>query len=659
MSMIDALTPAQRKVLDAVSGGNAYPEATKPTIKVLFDGGLVDAAVAPFTLTATAKTLYEESDVMRHNKTADFVTGQAVQYLKWGGLLNRFAYDWVDAEVVGAGATMLTLKYAENGLTGHRRAISVRSKPALPLIALMTELATTPMVNPVEPDLPAYAPRVWATPERRAEVSALLDSKKVYPQTLEPANEQGVWLIEDEWTVKTMQRTLNQLGVIIVGKLSQDWLGDVPYTTALFKLPAPDTKPYPSERQTKPLLDTDVSSIQHQYEEAGGTLPITPQFLIQRNGEEWDAYGIDAVLFRRFAPTCTFDSVVINNKGEQWDRLIVPASLLEEAIQNANTEGGVTVALVGIVGDEPMKLPERAVIEIHAPGMPVQYVGTEAAPEAPVVISPETLAAYPAITDKSPVLVVTPVPPPVPTLPAVPAPVANNAGAISPLGRGAKLMTYIEEPEVRVELAEVVTNLMARLEEIAVEMLGEWVAVDEVSTPTHLVDWHEVRETAHKTLEEIRTVQSGKVPTVLAPVANSAGAIRLHLGGVLRVGTVYAIANAADGYFEVLFLNPVPKSCIETMEQHYDIQQTPNKSFLRVRPKGIGADVFAQTEAVLAAEIEPTADLLDEAAERKLIESLMVAYPDLSDACFGVTQFLANVIARLQREAAGVLVQPY
>ena len=576
MSMIDALTPAQRKVLDAVSGGNAYPEATKPTIKILFDGGLVDAAVAPFTLTATAKTLYEESDAMRHNKTADFVTGQAVQYLKWGNAYPiRFAYEWVDAAVVGVGETMLTLKYAENGLTGQRRAISVRSKPALPLIALMTELATTPMetldepcgdvgtfvdpepannlpdvqrasaftprsknsplreqylalkanyrnfvmffrlgdfyelfdedaeiaareldlvltnrpvnanervpmcgvpyhavesyiekltakgydvavveqvseptgkglverevkrvilaptVNPVEPELPAYAPRVWATPERRAEVSALLDSKKVYPQTLEPANEQGVWLIEDEWTVKTMQRTLNQLGVIIVGKLSQDWLGDVPYTTALFKL------------------------------------------------------------------------------------------------------------------------PERAVIEIHVPGEPVQPVSTEVAPEvkpeSPVVISPETLAAYPAITDKSP-----------------------------------------------------------------------------------------------------------------APVANSAGAIRLHLGGVLRVGTVYAITDAAvDGYFGVSFLNPVPKPCVEMIERHYDIQQTPNKSFLRVRPKGIGADVFAQTEAVLAAEIEPTADLLDEAAERTLIESLMVAYPDLSDACFGVTQFLANVIARLQREAAGVLVQPY
>jgi len=394
-----------------------------------------------------------------------------------------------------------------------------------------------------------------------------------------------------------------------------------------------------------------------------------------------------------------------------------------------NYNGGLTdVALVALAQADI----ERVVIEIHVPDEPVQPVSTEAAPEAPVVISPETLAAYPAI-----------------------ALFLEGESAVGMLWEHATRALAIygdltREPEQEGEIAAsilyeafcsetlvladlcghghgqvdalsislpvkheatmrrwcadlanislsdlemyaqdqarnfavLVAPMKAKItpKEYRNERYGERVragvcmvtingqAVDRITHDPINGKWVII----FKDLDQpvftddlpvlVVTPAPLPVPTlpaVPAPVANSAGAIRLHLGGVLRVGTVYAIANAADGYFEVLFLNPVPKPCIEMIERHYDIQQTPNKSFLRVRPKGIGADVFAQTEAVLAAEIEPTADLLDEAAERKLIESFMVTYPDLNNACFGVTQFLANVIARLQREAAGVLVQSY
>jgi hypothetical protein len=223
-------------------------------------------------------------------------------------------------------------------------------------------------------------PYAWATPAKRDALNALLDRKHVYPQIIEPSTTEDVWRMEDEWKVKTMQRTLDKIGGELVGTLKQDWNGDEPYCVALFRLEVddrPDCTPYPSKRQTKPAADPN--SIHAQYDALHDSLPVATQLLIQANGDEWLAFQMDAMLLRRYAPLCRFSPQTVNQAGEQWDKLSIPAGLLDETVTNAN-EGGLTVALASIVRDEPGKLPVREVDEIHAPGEPVQYVGKEEPP---------------------------------------------------------------------------------------------------------------------------------------------------------------------------------------------------------------------------------------------------------------------------------------
>lgn len=212
-----------------------------------------------------------------------------------------------------------------------------------------------------EPEQPAD-PHAWATPEIRAEVNALLEKHKVYPMILEPSSHEGTWLIEDEWTVKTMRRTLDKLGVEIIGELAQDWNGDEPYCVARFRLPNPTYQPYPSKRQTKPT--PDYPSIFAQYDEL--RTAVTTRVLIQVNGDEWAAYHMTATLTKQYLPGAKLERQTVNQKGEQWDKLTVPADQLNALIKLANADG-VTVALASIVKDEAGKLPERAVTEVHYP----------------------------------------------------------------------------------------------------------------------------------------------------------------------------------------------------------------------------------------------------------------------------------------------------
>jgi len=224
-------------------------------------------------------------------------------------------------------------------------------------------------------------PYAWATPAKRGALEALLARKHVYPQICEPSTTPDVWRMEDAWKVKTMQRTLDKIGGELVGRLEQDWNGDEPYCVALFKLEVninPDYEPYPSKRQTKPAADPN--SIHAQYDALHATLPGATFLLIQVNGDEWHAYMMDANLLRRYAPLCRFSPQTVNNAGEQWDKLSIPAGVLDELLTNATTEGGLTVALASIVRDEPGVLPVRDVTEIHRPDEPVQYIGKEAPP---------------------------------------------------------------------------------------------------------------------------------------------------------------------------------------------------------------------------------------------------------------------------------------
>lgn len=256
-------------------------------------------------------------------------------------------------------------------------------------------------------------PYAWATPAKRGALEALLARKHVYPQICEPSTTPDVWRMEDAWKVKTMQRTLDKIGGELVGRLEQDWNGDEPYCVALFKLEVninPDYEPYPSKRQTKPAADPN--SIHAQYDALHATLPGATFLLIQVNGDEWHAYMMDANLLRRYAPLCRFSPQTVNNAGEQWDKLTVPAGVLDELVTLA-TEGGLTLALASIVRDEPGALPLRDVTEIHRPGEPVQYVGKEAPPteweteaddEPPPEPAPKAEPAAPSKLDMTPEL---------------------------------------------------------------------------------------------------------------------------------------------------------------------------------------------------------------------------------------------------------------
>ena len=252
-----------------------------------------------------------------------------------------------------------------------------------------------------EPMQPAD-PTAWATDAKRAEVSAFLEAKNFYPAELKPTSVPGVWLVEDYRRAEKFKARLEKLGVEIVGKVISDWMGDEPYAVAEIRLPegalesvSEDYRPFPSGRRTKPA--PAPNSLYAQYDALHESLPAAALLLIQANAENWNAYTIDAALLRRYAPLCRFAAQVVNERGEKWDGLTVPAGVVDELLDLAN-EGGLTVALAPIVRDEPSALPAREVTEIRAPGEPVQYVGQEEAPEADEdEITNKTLADYPTL----------------------------------------------------------------------------------------------------------------------------------------------------------------------------------------------------------------------------------------------------------------------
>ena len=258
-----------------------------------------------------------------------------------------------------------------------------------------------PDVQQPEPEQPAD-PTAWATDAKRAEVSAFLEAKNFYPAELKPTSVPGVWLVEDYRRAEKFKARLEKLGVEIVGKVISDWMGDEPYAVAEIRLPegalesvSEDYRPFPSGRRTKPA--PAPNSLYAQYDALHESLPAAALLLIQANAENWNAYTIDAALLRRYAPLCRFAAQVVNERGEKWDGLTVPAGVVDELLDLAN-EGGLTVALAPIVRDEPSALPAREVTEIRAPGEPVQYVGQEEAPEADEdEITNKTLADYPTL----------------------------------------------------------------------------------------------------------------------------------------------------------------------------------------------------------------------------------------------------------------------
>lgn len=532
-------------------------------------------------------------------------------------------------------------------------------------------------------------PRAWATPERRAEVNALLEKHKVYPLELHPSSDEGVWLMEDEWTVKTMRRTLDKLGVEIIGELAQDWNGDEPYCVARFRLPNPTYQPYPSKRQTKPM--PDAPSIFAQYDEL--RTAVTTRLLIQVNGDEWAAYHTTATITKQYLPGAKLERQTVNQKGEQWDKLTVPADQLNALIKLANADG-VTVALASIVKDEPGKLPERAVTEIfYADGSAerIDITDDETTPDepeaAPVSASVEEYIyislTRPAWRGET-----------VPELGFIRAYRADH-----PVWAAAECVVYdhkLGRAEMeRYELRPYSDNAY----EFTVGQRVTWLYNDDEYVITGREDgrYHLLHECgdAPPFVKEIELTtafvyDSHPVAVLIvdgiepegesAPVNEPAPVepdhialqIKNRIVGGMRLGLATVKPHSETGWFAVTFVHVCTGYTITALKTVYEVKPLEGLSqpkTLLVRPKSASVmpDVQAQADAVIAALPEPTTpepeapavELLSEDEEQTLIAALRVVYPDLDAACFGVTHFLANVIARMQTAAVAVVGNPY
>lgn len=468
-------------------------------------------------------------------------------------------------------------------------------------------------------------PYAWATAAKRDALNALLDRKHVYPQIIEPSTTEDVWRMEDEWKVKTMQRTLDKIGGALVGTLEQDWNGDEPYCVALFRLEVddrPDYTPFPSKRQTKPAADPN--SIHAQYDALHSTLPAATQLLIQANGDEWLAFQMDAMLLRRYAPLCRFSPQTVNQAGEQWDKLSIPAGMLDETVTNAN-EGGLTVALASIVRDEPGKLPVREVTEIHSPNEPVQYVGKE---EPPTEWETESDAEDAAPQSWTPDI-----------LKRVRIKSGLHAGIISQ-----------------------VTDIGANARGTTYKVFSEWYNASD--------------------LEDPNTPMVSQSPSKIEMTpALMAAKIRLHIHGALRLGLIESVTPMPhDGWFAVTFVHGLTEAftvpALKTVYEVGDVWRSKRTVYVREQsttPHGtaieqaaavlenlssigeVFADAKARMEAFTAPDPDPTTVLLDHDAGADLIATLRTEHADLSEASLGITEFLLNVIARMRTvEAARV-----
>lgn len=509
-------------------------------------------------------------------------------------------------------------------------------------------------------------PYAWATPAKRGALEALLARKHVYPQICEPSTTPDVWRMEDAWKVKTMQRTLDKIGGELVGRLEQDWNGDEPYCIALFKLEVdtrPDYEPYPSKRQTKPAADPN--SIHAQYDALHAALPAATFLLIQLNGDEWRAYQMDAMLLRRYAPLCRFSPQTVNNAGEQWDKLEIPAGLIDETLTNATIEGGLTVALASVVRDEPGTLPVRDVTEIHRPGEPVQYIGKEAPPT-----EWDTKADAESVEPKSPM--------------------ARVRSMIEPKYGQVKTVA-VDVDGYSVEFADAVDSLTV-------------AAIDE-DTPLEFVRWTGNIVTFSMTAKAAAMIDQPQPEPALsvAPAAPSklemtpelqAAKIRLNIVGGLRLGLVESVTPMPyDGWFAVTFVHGATQEftvpALRTVYEVGDVWRTKRTVYVRmpqVEPHGSAveqaeavlstlpdltapfaaiAQTFAEAKAKADAfmrateQVEPESavELLSEADEAALIETLRLEHTDIAAESMGVTQFLLNVIARMRTTAT--VAAPY
>ncbi len=603
MPMYLSLSDAQQAAIRDIAGGDVYTDWRQGTLKALVTDGWISGTqeggriLPPFALTPAGETMLFEYDVMRLHKPATFKTGQAVQYLKWGGNGQTHTFEWVDATVTSIGKEMLTLEYAD-GTSGTRRATSLRPTPApildpvAPIPANELENADEPcgdvgtLIDPEPannlPDVQPADPYAWATAELRAALKPI--SEKLMPMELRPTKTEGVWLIEDAVTEKTMRRNLNRFGVTILG-VEEDEMDKEPYTIARFTLnEAVLHTPYPSKRQTKPAADPN--SIHAQYDVLHAALPGATFLLVQVNGDEWHAYQMDALLLRRYAPLCRFSPQTINQAGEQWDKLSIPAGVLDELLTNATTEGGLTVALASIVRDKPGVLPVRDVTEIHRPDEPVQYIGKEAPPT-------EWETEADAESEPQP----------------EPAPKAEPA-APSKLDMTPDRMCQYIRLKLHGELR------VGRIEDVRYDGQDEFDG-----------DWW----------------------TVWFAHAASAQNSDIHK----RIAEHFEIRYYDIGLQNKYTLTVRPKSTAphgSAIEQATAVLNAlPDLTAPFAAITDAFADAKARVEAFDAAagQIEPTT-LLSETDEAALIEALRTEHADIAAESLGVTQFLLNVISRMR-----------
>lgn len=439
-------------------------------------------------------------------------------------------------------------------------------------------------------------PYAWATPERRAEVAPIIE--KLMPIDLYPSKTEGVWQIEDAVTERTMRRGLSKFNVVNLS-VEEDEMDGEPYTIARFSIGKALDAPYPSKRPSKPAAD--APSIHAQYDALHDTLPAATQLLIQLNGDEWLAFQMDAMLLRRYAPLCRFTAQTINQAGEQWDKLVIPAGVLDELVTLAN-EGGLTVALASIVRDEPNTLPVREVTEIHRPNEPVQYLGkeeppteweTEADEEAKreLHLTPGTGVLHPMMAEAAPN--------------AEPKKLRVEAPklAMTPELNAAKIRLHIHGT-LRLGRLGIVRQLDRH------ELPGQWFDVFFVHpVKPYIVEALEADYDIEQTSGHIVTLR----PKTAAPL-----------------GDVQAQADAV--------VNALP-------------DLTPAIDAVNTLAAALSDAQARVDEFVAAKQAVDGPALLDETDERDLIAALKLEHADIDAATFGITHFLLNVIARMRTTA--------
>lgn len=134
MSMIDSLTPPQRRALQLVKDEqpSVYRVPTNTRVALITRGYIrkTDGVGARLELTESGQTLFVE-DAMRAHKSSDFAIEDKVEFLDWRLDGDRWCFEWHPAIVIAVGKARLHLHFRAgsgkfSGTTSWREPRAVR-----------------------------------------------------------------------------------------------------------------------------------------------------------------------------------------------------------------------------------------------------------------------------------------------------------------------------------------------------------------------------------------------------------------------------------------------------------------------------------------------------------------------------------------------------